>query len=271
MSALPGPLDWLVRHLRIAAQFVRIGLIRKSQFRVEFLNQVVMDVVYYASHILFFEFLYRHTDSIAGWSQEEMRVFLGYYFVADSFQMVWLGQAWHFSDDLKKGNLDPVRVRPASPIVLYFFQRFSIEGSTNLAIAFAYLGWGLLQQGFAPTPGACAAVVWGLLLAWWGRAVLTILYSIVELWVTASQLSKFLEYGLGAFGERPVDVLTRRLRWFFVHAIPVAALAWLPASVALGRIGPGHGLVLTAWLAAFGWATFAAWKASFRRYESAMG
>lgn len=267
----PRAVAWLARHLAIARQFVRIGLIRKSQFRLEFVNQVVMDVVFYASQILFFEFLYGHTDSIAGWTREETRVFLGFFFVADAFMMVWLGQGWHFSDDLKKGNLDPVRVRPASPIVLYFFQRFSIEGTTNMLIAFGYLGWGLVQSGFEPTPLGLAAVAWGVAVAWWGRTVTSILYSTVEFYLVSSGLSKFLEFFLTAFGERPLDIYTQRLKLFFLTALPVGALAYVPASVVLGRDPPWTMLVHTAWLTLFGLGVFRFWKRSFRRYESAMG
>lgn len=263
--------DWLARHARIAGQFVRIGLIRKSQFRLEFVNQVVMDVIFYVSQILFFEFLYGHTDSIAGWSYEETRVFLGFFFVADAFMMVWLGQGWHFSDDLKKGNLDSVRVRPASPIFLYFFQRFSVEGMTNMLIAGGYLVWGLAQAGFEPTPIALLGFAWAVAIAWWGRFTTSILYSTIEFYLVSSGLSKFFEFFLTAFGERPLDIFTRRLRMFFLHAIPVGALAYIPASIVLGRFTPQAIALHSAWLVLFGLLVFRLWKWSFRKYESAMG
>ncbi|MEK7487315.1 MAG: ABC-2 family transporter protein, partial [Planctomycetota bacterium] len=122
MNAL---LKKILRYLRIISQFMRVGIVRKSQFRVEFFSQVIMDLIWYFTHILVFEFLYLHTDSIAGWNREEIRVFLGFLFVSDAFMMACLGQNWHFADDLKNGNLDTFRVKPASTIFLYFFQRFS--------------------------------------------------------------------------------------------------------------------------------------------------
>lgn len=264
-------LSWLTRHAAIGRQFVRIGLIRKSQFRLEFANQVLMDALFYATQILFFEFLYRHTDSVAGWTHAEMRVFLGYFFIADAFMMMWLGQGWHFSDDLKKGNLDSVRVRPASPIFIYFFQRFSIEGTTNMLIAGGYLGFGLVRAGFDPTPLALLAVLWGVAIAWWGRVAMSIFYSTIEFYLVSSGLSKFFEFFLTAFGERPLDIFTRRLRLFFLHAVPVGALAYIPASIVLGRFAPWTIALHSAWLIVFGLLVFRFWKWSFRKYESAMG
>ena len=119
-------------YLAVARQLVRIGVIRKSQFRVEFFGQVLMDVLWYLTHVLVFEILFLHTDSIAGWD------------------VVWLGQAWHFGRELKDGKLDTVRVRPISPIFLYFFQRFRLEGTANMAIAVGYLVYAVgMGPGFS--------------------------------------------------------------------------------------------------------------------------
>jgi ABC-type uncharacterized transport system permease subunit len=88
-------------------------VIRKSQFRVEFLTQVVMDACWYGVHVATFEILFAHADTIAGWKPDDVRVFLGFLFVSDAFWMMWLGQSWHFGRELKDGVLDSLRVRPA--------------------------------------------------------------------------------------------------------------------------------------------------------------
>ena len=100
------------------AQFARVGVVRKSQFRVEFWFQVIMDCLWYATHVGVFEVLYMHVSEIAGWDRDEFRVLLGYLFVSDAFMMVWLGQIWRFGRDLKDGELDPFRVRPAATLFL---------------------------------------------------------------------------------------------------------------------------------------------------------
>jgi ABC-2 type transport system permease protein len=270
-GARGGRFGWLRRHCAVLRQTVRIGVIRKAQFRVEFANQVLMDVVYYGMHVAFFEFLYAHASSIAGWSRDEMRVFLGMYFVSDGFLMTWLGQSWHFAEDVKNGNLDPLRVRPGSPIVLYFFQRFSLEGCTNLALAFGWLAWSLARVGFEPDLAGLALLALAIAIAWWSRTLLVVLFSTVEFQFVGSGLAKLLEYFAYSFGERPLDVFTRRLRWMFLHAIPVAALAWLPASIVLRRLAPLAATLDVLVLVALGVAVSRLWRAGFRRYESALG
>ena len=260
----------LARHARILRHYARVGLVRKSQFRTEFLVQVIMDCFWYTSHVLVFEFLYAHTESIAGWERAEVRVFLGYMFVADAFMMTWLGKGWTFGKDLKDGNLDPVRLRPASPIVLYFFQLFSVEGLTNMSIALAYLLYACHSAGLELGLETALLFGWGILLAWWGRTVLSVGFSILEFWVLHSDLSQFFSELVMAPSNQPLDVFGARLKGFFLYAVPAGAMAFLPASIALSRMSPLAGLLHTSWVVLLGLGAFRFWRYSFRRYESAL-
>ncbi len=267
MNAL---LKKILRYLRIISQFMRVGIVRKSQFRVEFFSQVIMDLIWYFTHILVFEFLYLHTDSIAGWNREEIRVFLGFLFVSDAFMMACLGQNWHFADDLKNGNLDTFRVKPASTIFLYFFQRFSPEGFTNLLFALSYLFYALFQK-ISFSPQTWVWLLWAILLSWWGRTIIVVFFSTIEFYILNSELSRFFSEVYMSIEDRPLDIFPKRLRAFFIYILPVGLLSYIPACMLLGRIAWQTCLGFTLWLFFLGCLIFKFWNYSFRRYESALG
>jgi ABC-2 type transport system permease protein len=261
----------LLHHLRLAREFARVGVIRKSQFRVEFLTQVVMDTAWYLVHIATFEILFAHTDSIAGWTQSEVRVFLGFLFLSDAFWMIWLGQCWHFGRELKDGVLDSLRLRPGAPVFVYFFQRFSLEACINGAMA---LGW--LLYALADVPGALgiagiAKLVWALALAFWARTALSVLFTIAEFRAVNSDLSNLAWEVSMTLADRPMDVFPLRMRQLLTSLIPVAGLSTLPAALVLGRISPFEGLLHSVWIFALGVGVFAWWRRSFRHYASALG
>lgn len=261
----------LLRYLRIAGHHARIGLIRKSQFRVEFAAQVVMDCIWYVVHVAVFEILFLHADDIAGWSRDEIRVFLGFLFVSDAFMMMWMGQHWRFGRDLKDGKLDPFRVRPASTLYIYMFQQFSVEAVLNLLIGFGYLLWALSQVGGLESSVALLLVPWAVLLACWARVVTLVFFSIGELWLLNSEISKTVDRFFAAAADRPLDIFTRRIQLMLLYLVPVGVMTHAPASMVLGRTSLAGGLFHTAWMLAFGLLVFAGWNSSFRRYESAMG
>jgi ABC-2 type transport system permease protein len=259
------------RTLAVARQFARIGLVRKSQFRLEFASQVVLDCIWYAVKIATFEILFLHAPRLADWTIEQVRVFLGFVFVADAFMMMWLGQRWRFGRDLKDGRLDPLRVRPGSPVFLYFFQQFSPEACLNMAVALAFLVFGLLQAGLASEPRTWLLLPGALALGWWTITTSTVAFSIAELHFVHSDLGMFLSHSLDVAAAQPLDVFGARIRAFLLWIVPVGVMTYVPASVVLGRMTLRTGLLHAAWIGLAGLAASRAWRASFKRYESALG
>ncbi len=266
--------------LRVLRAYGRIGWVRKSQFRWEFVNQVVMDVMFYVSFILTFKMLYglgadgeSGALSLAGWSYAHMKVYLGMAFVSDALMMTFLGQQWHFGADLKNGALDSFRVRPGPTAFLYFFQRFSPEGLTNLAIAAGWLVYALSGVVGAEVPPL--RLVWTLPLAIvviaWTQVFMMMAYNLVELWLTHSDLGHLTWNLFSSMGERPLDVYPSGIQRFLTFIVPVAGLAWFPAALVLGKLSPTVAVVFPLVLLAFAWLVARVFRAGLRRYDSAMG
>jgi ABC-type uncharacterized transport system permease subunit len=261
----------LAQHLRIARELARIGVVRKSQFRIEFACQVIMDCLWYASHVGVFEVLYMHTGDIAGWSRQDFRVLLGFLFVSDAFMMIWLGQMWRFGRDVKDGKLDPFRVRPASSLFLYGFQQFSPEGCVNMLFALGYLAYGVQRALPEITLVTALLTLAAIALSFWARVVVVTLFSMLDLWLLGSDLARFIHDAFHTPSDRPLDIFSARVRLFLMYIVPIGALTQLPASIVLGRFGAVESVASGLWLFALGLLVFASWNRSFRHYESAMG
>jgi len=258
-------------YVRVARQYTRIGWVRKSQFRWEFVNQVVMDCLYYLSFLLTFQILYGLRDdlTLAGWTRDDIRVFLGMAFVTDAFMMTWLGQSWHFGDDLKAGNLDAFRLRPGPVWFTYSFQRFSPEGLTNMLVAVGLLTYGLVRH-----PAIGAADLWlvplAFAVAFTAQAALVVLLQGLEFWAVNADLSRFFSQIFTQISDRPLDVYPRGVKRFFIWAVPIGALAWFPAGVLVGRHGALFVLGYACLIALFAVAAGRLFARGMRRYESAM-
>ena len=264
------PIATCLRYARIARQYARMGLVRKSQFRIEFASQVIMDIIWYVAKIAIFEILFLYTEKLASWTIEEVRIFLGFVFVSDAFMMMWLMARWRFGRDLKDGKLDPFRVRPGATAFLYFFQQFSPEAVLNMSIALGYLVYGIVGAGVAGRPLTWLILPWAIILSWWTMTAMTIFFSTIEFHVLNSDLSMFLTHAFDPATTNPLDVFTARIRLFLLYIIPVGVMTHVPASMVLGRYDVLDGLLHTAWIAGFGLFAFALWTRGFRKYESAM-
>jgi len=261
----------VVHHLRIARELARVGIVRKSQLQLEFWCQVIMDCLWYASHVAVFEVFYSQVDSIAGWKRHEFRVLLGFLFVSDAFMMIWLTQMWRFGRDLKDGKIDPFRVRPVSTFLLYGFQQFSLEGSTNMLFALGYLIYGVGIAVPEPTALTALALVGCIALSCWVRVVIVALFSGLEVFLVGSDAMRFISELFHTATDRPMDIFGARVKAFLIYVVPVGALTHVPAGFLLGRYGGLEILGTVAWLLAFGVAVFVGWHRALRHYESAMG
>ncbi|WP_419191292.1 ABC-2 family transporter protein [Saltatorellus ferox] len=260
--------------------YARIGWVRKSQFRWEFFNQVLMDSLFYVSSIATFTMLYALGDdsasgavSLAGWSFADMKVFLGMTFVADALMMTFLGQQWHFGGDLKNGALDSFRVRPGPTAFLYFYQRFSPEGLTNLLIASGWLVYAL--SGVVGHQVSGWHVAWALpcaigLIAF-AQVFVSLFYCLVELWLMNSDLGQLSSQLFTTMGERPIDVYPSPMARFLLYVVPVAAVSWFPSSLVLGKLSGGFALAYPLVLVVFALIVVRIFRIGLRRYDSAMG
>jgi ABC-type uncharacterized transport system permease subunit len=184
--------------------------------------------------------------------------------------MIWLGAAWFFGAELKDGRLDSLRLRPAHPVLVYFFQRFSPEACLNLLIALGYLAWAWSSAGHAMDAATLGLCVWAILLTWLGRVTLAVLYSILEFRFLNSDLSRLFMLLSIETADRPIDVYPRRLAQALLWLLPVATWSYVPAAMLLGRIEPGFAALYTLFFLAFTALVMRWWRRAFRYYESAL-
>jgi ABC-type uncharacterized transport system permease subunit len=135
----------------------------------------------------------------------------------------------------------------------------------------SWLAYALTRIPGAYCLSGIALVAWGLAIACWCRVVLSVLFSISEFYFVNSDLSNVAWEVSLSMADRPADVFPLRYKQFLTSLLPVAAVSTLPAALALHRISALEGLAHTAWLAFFGLGVFRLWRASFRKYESALG
>ena len=76
---------------------------------------------------------------------------------------------------------------------------------------------------------------------------------------------------VSAFGERPLEVYPGAVGRVLKFVLPVAGMAWFPASLVLGRLDTGFALAYPLLLVAFAVLVTRVFRRGLRRYESAMG
>lgn len=222
----------MIRYLRLYLNFMRFSFSKAMEFRVDFYFKVVMDCIYYAVNIAFYQVLFNHTAALGDWSLDQVLVFVGGYFVVDAIQMTLIASnIWHLPSLINKGDLDYYLVRPVSSLFFVSLREFAANSFLNLVIAVSFWGWAISQyQG----DWTLWNLFWYVLLILNGCLIFYAIYmfTVVSVFWTQSPYGFMsLFWGLNVFSERPHKIFHGALRFILLSVVPFALISSVPAQV----------------------------------------
>lgn len=219
-------------------EFFKMSAMAEFQFRFNIAARIVTDIIWYIAQLSVFEVLFRHTDSINGWSLDEMRVFMGVLFVVDAVYMILFHENLdRIGEKVRKGDLDLLLVKPVSAMWMISFQKVSVAYIGNLLVSVAWLVWSLdriPQLNLLSVLWIPAGIPIGLVIGYSIR----FMTASAALFFTRADAVSYIWYQIYRFGTRPDAVYPAILRYTLMTFLPVAFIASVPASVALGKTSP---------------------------------
>jgi len=255
---------------RLAWTFLRVGALNELQYRVNFVLSLVQSVVAVGTALVVLALVFSHTDSLGGWSSDELLVIMGVYVLMGGLiRSVIQPNMQQLMEDVQEGTLDYVLTKPEDAQLLVSVRRFGlwqtvdiVVGLTLVAVALVRLGqpvslWSVLVFGLALLLGGLDIYCFWLILTTSAFVVVRVDF-LVELFD-----------GMYQAGRWPVTIYPGWLRIGFTFLVPLAFAVTVPASALTGRLSGWlllgavaftlGLLVLTRWV----------WRVGLKRYSGA--
>lgn len=261
----------MLRYLAVLFIFIKNSVLNEMAYRVNLLVQIVLTVVGVGSSVVGVLVIYSHTATIRGWTLPETLALLGVFTLMLGLVNTFISPNLEFfAEDIRKGTLDFVLMKPVNSQFLVSFQRCVIWGLGDVAVGLAIVGyavWSGLGQtvgpaellAFAVTAGAGAVILYSL---WMSLA--TVAFWTVKIDNMTTILQAF--FNMGRF---PVEAYPTWLQRTLTYVIPVAFVTTVPARALSSRSTP-LGLGLSVLLAVLMlWASTRLWRFGLSRYTSA--
>lgn len=222
------------RYLRLYLYFLQFSFSKAMAFRVDFTFRILMDIIYYAVNILLFKTLFLHTNLIAGWSEEQMMIFVASYLFVDALNMTFFStNMWWLPQYINRGELDYYLIRPVSPLFVLSLREFSANSFVNLLLAVAFLTYSLLSYSgnfqFLEVFGLLFLLINGAILYY----VIQMLMILPVFWTQSSRGFIDLFYSMGLAMERPDRIYRGWIRMIFTIILPFALIAAFPVRIFL--------------------------------------
>lgn len=259
-----------MRYLRLYAYFLRFSFSRAMEFRFDFFFRIVMDVAWYAMHLIFFQVVFLHTPLFGGWTPEQMQLFLAALFLSDALNMtIFANNMWWLPFFINRGDLDYYLVRPVSSLFFLSLRDFAANSFVNLVMTLVFLVYSL-----ATYPGELPASRVALYLAGIGLGVLLhyileMLFLIPVFWMHQGRGLKDLSYSLQKFSQSPDAIYRGWVRRILVSILPFGVMVSFPTRALFQDQVTGVVLHMLAVTLGLGLCMRWAWGRGLRSYSSA--
>ncbi len=231
------------KYIEIYKGFFKASLVADLEFRFNFFLLICAEFVWYASQLVIYQVLYRHTKLIGGWDQKQMQVFMFLALFVDSIYMIlWDSNFSKFNDDVRKGQLDLLLTKPVNSMFMTSSQKISISHIPCFFVTFSGLLWSLNQL----PEFSWIKILWLLIMIPSGLSVIfcgRFALNSTALLFTRADFLQYVWYSLFRLGLRPDGIysslMNGALRKILIFILPFAMIASIPTRFLLDAFNPG--------------------------------
>lgn len=239
-------------------------------YRADFWVEIVSDLLFQATNLIFIFVVFRHTDNLGGWSEAEVLFVYGYFMVPYGIFSCFIN-LWGFSERyIVKGEMDRILTRPAHNL----FQ-ILLENVDPPSLVGSFIGLIIMIISGAEM---------GLVLEWWHIPALMILalssvLIYAGIYTTLTSLSFYsdaptgilpLMYNIQGYGRYPVTIYNRAIQVLLTWIIPFAFVGIYPAALFLDRAEMHRMALLTPVMGlVFATIGLTLWNFGVKRYRGA--
>jgi ABC-2 type transport system permease protein len=207
----------------------------RLQYRVNFVLWFVVGVAFNMTGFFFLWALLSRFQALGGWSLEEIVFLYGLRLLTHSFAVMAFGGIQLVDYWVSSGDLDVFLVRPFSPL-LNMLSWFHVPGLGDFVGGIVLF---VVAMRIAPVDLSPIAILYLVLVIIGGTllegAMRVAAASLSFRFMRTGALLGFVDSVFNNFGNLPLRIFGGAVEVLLTYVLPVAFVAYIPASVVLGR------------------------------------
>lgn len=223
-----------IRTLRIYGALMAAAVRGQAQYRGNLLLLMLGGLAYQGAGFAFLWLLIERFGTIGGWTFGEILLLYAMRLSAHGFWLLFLNQLLFVDTVVREGEFDRYLVRPLNPLVQLMTRRVSLTvfgdfagGIVLLCLAARFVDW---------SPAAVAYLVLAILGGGLVEGALQLAGGAVSFRLLSTGGLRYLSDELfNIFGAYPLKIFPAAARFAMTYVLPLAFVAYIPASVLLGR------------------------------------
>jgi ABC-2 type transport system permease protein len=229
----------MFHYLRIWFASARYSIVRTLMFRGDFLVWSIVELLWMTVNLLMISVIYRHTNSVAGWSKYEMVLLVGTSMLIQRFLMGFFWSSiFEMGRNIRTGYFDFYLAQPGNVMFMATTRKLDPDGLSNSVVAAGIVFYATRQLGLHPgisDVALYACMIFSGLVVHYSILVLSIS---LAFWLTSAQGIEGSYFTLTEFSRLPKEAFKGLVtRVLFVWLLPVVVISNAPARLLLPRYG----------------------------------
>jgi ABC-2 type transport system permease protein len=221
--------------MRLAWQFLRVGVMNEFQYRANFVIQLLQSGVAIVTGLVVLALIFGTTDDLSGWTQPQLLIVMGVFTIMGGIiGFVIEPNMGRLMADIQQGTFDYVLTKPVDSQLLTSVREFRLWRLTDVVVGAVVMSWGVgrLEQRV----GWEAVVAFVLLLFLGGIMIYCfwLLLTTGAFWFVRMEMMQELFTGLYRAGQYPVGIYPGWLRVMLTFLVPIAFAVTVPSGCSGG-------------------------------------
>lgn len=222
----------MMRYLILYLYCIRFSFSKAMEFRIDFFFRIVMDTIFYLIQFMFFKVIYLHTNTLGGWNEGQIMIFVASYIFIDALNMtVFSNNCWMIPQYINRGQLDFYLTKPVSTLFFLSLREFAANSFVNLIFATSILFWVISTSPYDFTILQLGAYLLFLLVGTFLYYIVHMFFILCVFWTNSNRGFGDLFWSFSHILERPDRIYKGVLRKILVTVLPFAVMASFPARI----------------------------------------
>jgi ABC-2 type transport system permease protein len=262
---------------RLALRITRLNVRARLEYRAEFLLTVLTGLIWQTSILVFASVLLVRFPGMGGWTSPQVLLIASMRMTSHALFILLFGRVLWITGLVQLGSIEAFLLRPLPVYRQVQLSMFSVNAIGDLLVAATLTFMAVARFDLPWTPARVALLVAGLAGGLLVEAAVHTAISAFGLHLGGTVYwSSWTEELMATFGNYPLNILPKVAQVALTYVLPIAFLAYLPASLVTGQ---SQGRVVPALVVALiplvGLAAFVGsryfWNASLRRFQGVSG
>ena len=227
----------VARHARLWRDFLRLALVRESQYRANLITTISVGLTSIAIGLIPVLLLFSYTSDVEGWSRADVIVLVGVHQAMTGMLAMFVApNMMRMTEYITRGDLDLMLIRPVNT-QFYVTTRWMQPAEVfNVLTGAVLIAIGIAQASRTPGP---LEIGQGLLVFGAGFVLLTCIWSALAFcvfWLSSVTSITMFFYDIMQAGRYPVSFFPVAIRAILIFVVPIAFATTFPAQAITGGI-----------------------------------